>query len=433
LDLAKVEAGKLEVKPKSFFVHELFSALRGMLKPLLADNRTLNLVFEDVQNLPEMYNDEAKISQVLRNLISNALKFTERGEVRVTAIQEDDQIVFRVADTGVGIAKADLPIIFEEFGQVETKLQKLVKGTGLGLPLSRRLAELMQGVLEVESEVGIGSTFSLRVPLTYGHKPDVRVVLPEITGVPVVIIEDNNETRYLLESTLRKTEFQPITASSLGEARQVLDALQPAAVVVDMILQGEPSANLIRTLKMNPATRSIPVLAISIHDVERDAIAAGAERFHRKPVDRNVLVPWLRDVTQGKAAHRILIIDDNEVARFTLNRLLRRQGLQIAEASSGREGLEIAHEQIPDAIILDLMMPDIDGFAVLDALRSDPKLAEIPVMVYTSKVLDDAERSRLLQHARILLSKSEIAGHNGAMILTGALSSLGLRLPVALG
>jgi signal transduction histidine kinase/CheY-like chemotaxis protein len=429
LDLAKVEAGKLEMKPKSFSVQELFSALRGMLKPLLADNRTLNLVFEDVIDLPEIYNDEAKISQVLRNLISNALKFTERGEVRVSAERENLQIVFRVADTGIGIAKADIPIIFEEFGQIETKLQKLVKGTGLGLPLSRRLAELMGGVLEVDSEVGIGSTFSLRVPIVYGTKPTANFSMPAITGIPVLIVEDNNETRYLLESTLRRSEFQPITASSQAEARTVLDALTPAAIVIDMVLQGEPSTHLIRSLKTDANTRSIPVLAISIHEVERDAVSAGADGFQRKPVDRNVLLPWLRDVAGQDAVHSILIIDDNEVARFTLRRLLNRSGVQIIEAKDGNEGLTYARQDQPDVIILDLMMPEMNGFSVLEHLQQDATLAEVPVVVYTSKEVTAAERSGLLQHARIVLSKADVAGANGAMILNAALSSIGLNLP----
>jgi signal transduction histidine kinase/DNA-binding response OmpR family regulator len=433
LDLAKVEAGKLEVKPKVFSAQELFSALRGMLKPLLADNSALSLVFEDVQHLPEMFNDEAKLSQVLRNLISNALKFTERGEVRVSAQRDGSDVSFRVADTGIGIAKADLPIIFEEFGQIETRLQKLVKGTGLGLPLSRRLAELMGGILAVESEVGVGSTFSVRVPITLGTKPATKFAVPQITGLPVLIVEDNNETRYLLESALRRSEFQPIAASAPVEARAVLDAVRPVAVIMDMILQGEPSGNLIRDLKTSTATRSIPVLAISIHDVERDSISAGADAFARKPVDGNVLLPWLRERTQSRSAHRVLVIDDNEVARFTLRQLLQRSGLHTVEAMNGSEGLAFARQDRPDAIFLDLIMPEMDGFAVIEQLRKERLLADVPVVVYTSKAITQLERSRLLEHARAVLSKSDLAGANGNIVLQSVLLSLGLLLPTVPG
>ncbi len=431
LDLAKVEAGKLEVKPKLFQVQELFSALRGMLKPLLADNRSLNLVFDDVQGLAAIYNDEAKISQVLRNLISNALKFTERGEVRVSAQRDGDEVYFRVADTGIGIAESDIPIIFEEFGQVQTKLQKLVKGTGLGLPLSRRLAELMGGMLEVESEVGVGSTFMLRVPITYGTKPTTKFVVPQITGLPVLIVEDNNETRYLLESALRRSEFQPITASTPNEARAVLDSVQPAAVIMDMILQGEPSGNLIRELKTNAALRSVPVLAVSIHDVERDAISAGADAFERKPVDRHVLLPWLREMIQSRSVRRVLLIDDNEVARFTLRLMLQRCGLHIMEAVNGSEGVAFARQDRPDAIFLDLIMPEMDGFAVVEQLRGEPSLADVPVVIYTSKSITQQERSRLLEHARAVLAKSDLAGANGTVVLQSVLTNLGLRVPGA--
>lgn len=162
LDLAKVEAGRLEVKPKTFKISDLFGALRGMLKPLLADN-SLNLVFEPTDDLPDLVNDEQKVSQVLRNFISNAIKFTPRGEVRVSAAVAGDEVEFSVSDTGIGISESDQRVIFEEFAQVESAMQRKVKGTGLGLPLSRKLAELMGGRVEVSSLVSVGSTFTLRI------------------------------------------------------------------------------------------------------------------------------------------------------------------------------------------------------------------------------------------------------------------------------
>ena len=168
LDLAKVEAGKTVVQPVDFEVEQLFGALRGMLRPLLL-NQSVSLVFEDAADLPPLHTDEAKVSQILRNLISNALKFTERGEVRVSVWMDDRSgtITFIVADTGIGIAPEDQERIFEEFSQLEHRLQRRVRGTGLGLPLARRLAELLGGTLLVTSEPGIGSTFSVSLPARY--------------------------------------------------------------------------------------------------------------------------------------------------------------------------------------------------------------------------------------------------------------------------
>ena len=203
LDLAKVEAGKVTIRPTAFSVESLFAALRGMLRPLLAQNSSVSLVFEDPVGIPELYTDEAKVSQVLRNFISNALKFTERGEVRVSVRAGHDQtVVFSVADTGIGISQADQDRIFQEWEQVEGKLQKTAKGTGLGLPLSRKLAQLVGGDVYVRSQVGIGSTFFVSVPLSYTgateavYVPDVKREL-DASRLPVLVVEDNREALFI--------------------------------------------------------------------------------------------------------------------------------------------------------------------------------------------------------------------------------------------
>lgn len=267
LDLAKVEAGKTEVRTSEFTVEDLFGALRGMMRPLLTGD-AVALVVEECADLPPLVTDEGKVAQILRNFISNALKFTERGEVRVWAVRgEDDTIVFRVRDTGIGIAPEHHDFIFEEFTQVANAVQKRVRGTGLGLPLSRRLAELLGGKVSVESMLGRGSTFTLAVPRVYGR----------------------------------------------------------------------------RTL----------------------------------------------------APGRVLVIDDDDAARYVLHQFLTSAGFSVEEASGGRDGLERARRQAPDAIVLDLQMPDLDGYAVLEELHADPGTRDIPVVIVTSAVLGPAERSRL--------------------------------------
>ena len=198
LDLAKVEAGRLEVKAKVFTIEDLFSALRGMLKPLLADS-SLNLVFEMPEEIPPLFSDEQKVSQILRNFISNAIKFTSHDEVRVSARKTASFIEFSVADTGIGISESDQRIIFEEFAQIENSMQKRVKGTGLGLPLSRKLAELLGGSVSVISTIGVGSTFSLTLPPVYAGAAAQTEPAP-IARDPekklVLIVEDNSETAH---------------------------------------------------------------------------------------------------------------------------------------------------------------------------------------------------------------------------------------------
>ncbi len=301
LDLAKVEAGKVEVKPGAFSVAELFGALRGALKPLQS-NAAVDLTFEAHPELPPLFTDEAKVAQILRNLVSNALKFTELGEVRITALHDAgrDMIVFSVSDTGIGIAPADLTRIFEEFSQIDSRLQRKVKGTGLGLSLSRNLAALLGGDIEVESVPGQGSVF--------------RLVIPR----------------------------------SLAGDGQV------------------------------PGPR--------IDDGRR----------------------------------RILLVDDDETFRYVFRQMLKGDArYEILDAVDGTDGLRLAREERPDLIILDLQMPHLDGFGLLQELAADPELARVPVVISTSLSVT-AELQARLPPGMAVLSKQDISRDSLARALQDA-------------
>lgn len=305
LDLAKVEAGKVDLKPVRFAVASLFGAMRGALRPLLTSS-SVELLFEPAQDLPTLYTDEAKIAQILRNLISNALKFTEEGEVRVTArLSEDERsVIFTVRDTGIGIAPEDHERIFEEFSQIQTRLQKKVKGTGLGLSLSRSLARLLGGDLAVESVPGQGSVFTLRVPA-------------------------------------------------------MLDELN------------------------------------------RESIAS-----------------------QDGTNKSVLLIDDDETFRYVLRQIVGNESrYEFMEADGGEQGLKLAREKKPDVIILDLQMPAVDGFTVLQELGADERTSGIPVVVSTSLTIDASLRARLPDHVR-LISKNAISRESVSSFLHDAVQSL---------
>ena len=405
LDLAKVEAGKIEVKPAHFQISQLFGALRGMLRPLLL-NQSLNLVFEDTEHLPGMYSDEAKISQILRNFISNALKFTERGEVRVSAkLLSPARIMFSVSDTGIGIAKEDQERIFQDFAQIENPIQKRVKGTGLGLPLSKKLAQLLGGDMELESEPGIGSTFSVILPLRcVGDKPEYAgsgwKSLPGT--VPVLAVENSPETVLLYNKWLKDSEFQIVAAASVGEARHKLGILNPRAIVLDILLDGEDSWDFLRELNESPQTNHIPVLVVSTVDEQRKGFHAGAAGYLTKPIQAHMLRNELRRVTAGKPLEQILIIDDNESDRYLLKNWLRNSSLLITEAASGIEGLTKARQEHPRLILLDLAMPEMNGFEVLDQLKADPETNGISVIISTSMRLNEGDRDRLRSAAAII-------------------------------
>lgn len=304
LDLAKIEAGKIEVRPAELEVGNLFSALRGMLRPLLV-NRSLSLIFEEPEDLPVMFSDEGKVSQILRNFISNALKFTEAGEVRVTALRDDDAIRFSVADTGIGIAEEDHERIFEEFTQIANPLQRGHKGTGLGLPLTRKLASLLGGSVGVRSTLGTGSTFWAEIPIEY-DSPGVRRPLPP-------------------------------------------------------------------------------------PDIE-------------KPL-------------------RILIIDDDETARYTLANFATHPGAEIFEAENGLQGIARAGSDHPDVILLDLMMPGVGGHEVLARLKSDPATADIPVIIVTSRFVNDDEKTQILTRASNVIYKGDLSRDTVARAIGEALGA----------
>jgi CheY-like chemotaxis protein/two-component sensor histidine kinase len=409
LDLAKIEAGKIDVRATEFSVANLFSALRGMLRPLLP-GENLKLVFDEPPASLVLITDEGKVSQILRNLISNAIKFTEQGEVRVYAeVCGDGRLVrFGVDDTGVGISPEDQVQIFEEFTQVPNRLQGRVKGTGLGLPLCRRLADLLGGDVRVQSELGVGSKFTATIPIHYVELPKVsaeaREIKPEPGLAPVLFVEDDVETRFIFEKYLSNSTYQAVCVGSLREAREVLRRLRPQAIVLDILLRGEDSWRYLNELKTDPGTAGIPVLVLTSVEDERKGLALGADGYFLKPVSRTSLLERL-DALTGR---RVLIIDDDPASRYLIQKLLTGRHACVIEASDGRSGLIAARRSRPSMIFLDLMLPDIGGEQILEALRTDNDLQSVPVAIVTSRLLSTTQRAELQSRAQAVLQKSDL-------------------------
>jgi signal transduction histidine kinase/CheY-like chemotaxis protein len=436
LDLAKVDAGRVIMRPNDFQVASLFAALRGMLRPLVAQNSSVNLIIEEPgPDIPDLYSDEAKISQILRNFISNALKFTERGEIRVHVRRgHDDTVTFAVSDTGIGIAEEDQERIFEEWTQIEGKLQKTAKGSGLGLPLSRKFAQLLGGDVYVKSELGAGSTFFAVVPIKFKGPTEV-VYVPEVKRDldpgkwPVLVVEDNKEALFIYDKYLKGTQFQIVPAKNLKEARKALQEIRPAAVILDVLLQGEQSWELLQDLKQTPSTSKIPVFVVTVLENKQKAMMLGADRFHSKPVDRAWLVQQLENVELRNTGVHVLIIDDDEVARYLVRAVLNQMDFQFEEASGGHEGLQRAAEQKPDVIILDLSMPDLSGFEVLSTLKANSSTADIPVIIYTSTVLD-SHQNRMLEEAVAVVPKESKSRELSLEKFTDAFRKAGVPMKV---
>jgi signal transduction histidine kinase/DNA-binding response OmpR family regulator len=433
LDLAVVEAGKVAIRPTDFDVRKLFAALRGMLRPLLI-NESVTLIFDDPSDVPAMHTDEGKLSQILRNFLSNALKFTERGEIRVAARPTPDgaAVAFSVADTGIGIAPEDQARIFEDFTQVDNPVQKRVRGTGLGLPLVRRYAELLGGRVWVESTLGVGSIFTVEIPIRYAATAQEAPEVPPREEVldpgrpTVLLVEDSPQDLLLYEHYFRHSPFQLASARTLRDARRLLERVRPVATVLDIRLAGDDEWGFIAEMRQGDATRHLPLVVVTSIDDQSKGLALGADAYALKPVQRGWLLDTIQRLVRESQAPRLLVIDDDEIARYLIRTRLADTPLTVQEAEGGPEGLREARSHKPHAILLDLVMPEMTGFDVLARLKQDPTTTDIPVIVLTSKILTDDERRLLAPHAASILSKDALGAKGQRDPLREALAAAGL-------
>lgn len=412
LDLSKIEAGKIPLRPRPFAVQDVLSGLRGTMRAF-PHGEDVQLVVDEAPGL-EMVSDDGKIAQILRNLVSNALKFTEHGTVRVTAeALPDDSVVFRVTDTGLGIDPRFHDTIFEDFAQIDSEVQRRVKGTGLGLSVSRRLASLLGGSLTVTSELGEGSTFTLTVPREHLEASQMRA-LEERSRVldprraPVLVVEDDRQTMFLYEKYLSQAGFQVIPARSADEARLAIARVKPAAVVLDVMLEGESTWRFLQELKEDEATRDIPVMVVTVVDSSQKARALGADEFWLKPIDPERLRRKMTELAR-RGPVSLLVVDDDPTSRYLLRRLMDDTPYVLHEATTAAEAIVAARELAPQVILLDFLLGDGTAFDVIDELKANPATRGIPIIIQTAKTLDSVERERLARDASAILSKQSLS------------------------
>ncbi len=431
LDLSRIEAGRHELRATEFAVGDLLSSLRGMMRPLLRAGVTL--IVEEPEAPVVMKTDDGKIAQILRNLVSNATKFTPHGEIRVRASRSGPQLVrFEVTDTGIGIAPEDQERVFEEFTQIDSPLQRTVKGSGLGLALSRRLAEILGGTLVVRSTVGEGSTFVLEVPAIHEEVATVesigrRAQTIDATKSQVLVVEDNRQTLFLYERYLSRAGFQVIPARTVQEARAALARARPSAIVLDVMLEGEVSWGFLAELKENASTREIPVMVVTIVDRAQKARALGADEFWLKPIDGERLLRKLAELAKRGPVGRVLVIDDDEQARYMMRKVLTGAPYSIVEAEDGPTGVDIARAQQPDVIILDFLLQHETAFDVIDDLKADPRTRSIPIIIQTAKTLDAVEQQKLERETAAILKKQSLSREVAITRIREALEAAGIR------
>lgn len=413
LDLGRLDANQSHLRIEKFSLADLMSAMRGVLRPLVPDGSPVELAIEDASDV-ELETDRTKLAQIVRNVVSNALKFTERGSVRVTSEAHDGRLIVKVTDTGIGIAAADRDRIFEEYGQIENHLQQRLKGTGLGLPLSRKLAQRLGGTLSVTSELGKGSTFELAIPLRHEEAQVMRDMVERSRikhpgATSILVVEDDRHSLFLYEKYLVMAGFHVLPARTIADALDLMKQHRPAAVVLDVMLEGDASWGFLAQLKKDPATADIPVLVVTVTNREDKARALGADEFWLKPIDQDRLLRKLRELASHAAMARVLVIDDDDTARYIIRQHLRDTPYELFEAATGAEGVRAAREHHPNVILLDFLLGGSTAFDVIDDLKADPRTRSIPVIVVTSHVLDELDRKRLLEEAEAVISKQNLS------------------------
>jgi CheY-like chemotaxis protein/signal transduction histidine kinase/HAMP domain-containing protein len=414
LDLSKIESGRMQIEVTAFDPTLLAQEVLDVVRPM-AREKALDLVVSGASPR-QMHSDPERLRQILLNLLSNAVKFTDAGSVRLDVTVRGSGLVFAVADTGIGIPAEAFDHIFDEFRQVDGTSTRRHAGTGLGLAISRRLAVLLGGRLAVESEVGRGSVFTLTLPVTCPATAPVAaiaagparaaIVTPAVSPRRVLVVDDDEATRELLRAYLTEIGYEVTTAAGGREAVSIATELRPFAITLDLLMDGQDGWETLRALKARAQTASIPVVIVSVTDDRATGVALGASGYVVKPVEKTLLLAELDRVALTRLIGRALVVDDSPIDRERISAIVGERCQHVQAAASGEEAIALAASDPPDVVILDIVMPGLDGFAVLDRLRAMPATANLPVIVLTAKDLTQAEQDRLAAGTRRVIGKS---------------------------
>jgi two-component system, NtrC family, sensor kinase len=412
LDLSKIEAGKLELSPDWVNLTPLINEVVDTARPLAEQNNN-RLMVKCQENLGSLTVDPMRLRQILLNLLSNACKFTKQGEVTLLArklVNEGHWIEFAVSDTGIGITPEQQAKLFEEFTQADSSTARQYGGTGLGLAITRKLARMMGGDVTLTSEAGKGSTFTVRLPADTDMPAGAPISSDSGRSTRadcVLVIDDDATARELISDHLKAGGFSVVTAAGGIEGIKLAKELQPTAITLDVMMPDLDGWSVLAALRQNPDLADIPVIMVSIVDDKRRGIALGAAGYLTKPIDRERLHRLVRRFQAPTRATRVLMVEDDASQRERMLGWLERPQWIVREAANGQEALDLLREEKPDVILLDLMMPEMDGFEVVAALQGTKDWRDIPVIVITSLDLDAKDRARLNSGVQSVLVKEK--------------------------
>jgi PAS domain S-box-containing protein len=416
LDLSKIEAGRMELYLETFEIATLIRDVVTTIQPLVAKNANTLLV-QGVDGLGIMRADLTKVRQSLFNLLSNACKFTERGTITLAVSQEPgegrDWVTFRVRDTGIGLSPDQLQKLFQAFSQADASTTRRYGGTGLGLVITKHFCQMMGGSITVESAIGQGSMFTIRLPAEAVNPSATlapRAKASQDSAVPagvssVLVIDDDPTVHDLMQRFLGKEGWHMAAASEGEEGLRLAKTLHPAAIILDVLMPGMDGWAVLTALKADPELADIPVIMQTIVDDKHMGYALGATDYLTKPIDWQRLTSLLRKYRCSQPPCPVLVVEDEAAMREVLRRALEREGWAVREAANGREALACMAEGRPELILLDLMMPEMDGFQFVDEVRQHQDWRSIPIVVVTAMDLTPDDRRRLNGYVEQILHK----------------------------
>ena len=435
LDIAKIEAGRMDVQASNFSINMLAEHCLNVAAPLIKPAVTLDKIL--APDLMIVHSDQDKIKQIILNLLSNAAKFTHQGKITLRVDHTAANFVVSVQDSGIGMSEEALGRIFEEFQQADTSTTRQYGGTGLGLAISRNLARLLGGDLTAVSELGVGSTFTLSLPIQYLDKksapdsiasPDNSASSsdpapastqqaflqpkPDAAKKLVLVIDDDPDAVYLLQENLGNTEFEVIGTRSGALGHQQARELQPHAILLDIMMPDKDGWQVLHDLKADPLTTNIPVILLTIIDKKALGFKLGASAYLLKPLDPSMVLQTLKRVAakMSGALKHVLVVDDDPHIADMLSQILPASEFVLDAAPDGVAGLESIQRSRPDVILLDLMMPRLDGFGVIEQLRQNPETRDLPVIVISAKELTDEEAKKLKESVTFVMKKQGFDG-----------------------
>jgi len=414
LDLSKIEAGKMSLNVMSFefapLVDTCFSTVESMVK-----KETVRLIKDIPEDLAELQSDPDKLKQIIINLLSNALKFTDRGEVKLSAGLETDFLKIDVSDTGAGIPDDALEYIFDEFRQVDGSSTRRHGGTGLGLSITKKLTKMLGGTIEASSVEGKGSNFTVRIPFKGKDselppqeisEEDEEIISTKAGGKKILLaIDDDPNSLILLKQNLEDEDYYVIGALSADEGIQKAREINPHAITLDILMPKKDGWEVLNCLKADPETRDIPIIVISNIDNKGLGISLGAFDYIVKPLEKEAILSVLTriPVVDGKD---VLVVDDEASAVDLLTQILQEEGYNVQGVYSGKEALHVLETKPQDIILLDLLMPEMDGFEVIQKIKANQDWCNIPIIVVTAKDLTDKEWNILNQSVDSIIKKS---------------------------